>query len=95
MKKAGLFLATVGMAGFLAGASALAGRPVQGCEVITTACSAVTLVAGYRIFSGKKETSIASSIQVWKDGQKIKRNKNQTWQVWIAVGKIDGKESAQ
>ena len=95
MKKAGLFLATVGMAGFLAGASALAGRPVQYGGVITTACSAVTLVTGYRIFSRKKETGIVSNIRIWKDEQKIKRNKNQTWQVWIAVGKIDGKESAQ
>lgn len=94
MRRAGLFLATIGFAGFLAGASALAGRPVQYGDVITTACSAVTAITGYRIFSGEKETGIVSNIQVWKDGQKIKRNKNQTWQVWIAVGKIDGKESA-
>ena len=94
MKKAGLFLATVGMAGFLAGASALAGRPVQGCDVITTVCCVSTAITGYRIFSGEKETGIVSSIRIWKDEQKIKRNKNQTWQVWIAVGKIDGKESA-
>lgn len=95
MRKAGLFLTAIGLTGFLAGASALAGRPVQYGDVITAACSAATLVTGYRIFSGEKETGIVSSIRIWKDGQKIKRNKNQTWQVWVAVGKIDGKESAQ
>lgn len=94
MRKAGLFLATVGFAGFLAGASALAGRPVQYGDVITTACSAVTLVTGYRIFSRKKETGIVSSIRIWKDEQKIKRNRNHTWQVWAAIGKIEGKERA-
>lgn len=94
MRKAGLFLTAIGLTGFLAGASALAGRPVQGCDVITTVCCVATAITGYRIFSGEKETGIVSSIQVWKDVQKIKRNKNQTWQVWIAVGKIDGKESA-
>lgn len=94
MRKTGLFLATVGMAGFLAGASALAGRPVQYGDVITTACSAVTLVTGYRIFSRKKETGIVSSIRIWKDEQKIKRNRNHTWQVWAAIGKIEGKERA-
>ena len=94
MRKSGLFLATIGFAGFLAGASALAGRPVQGCDVSTTVCCVATAITGYRIFSGEKKTGIVSSIQVWKDGQKIKRNKNQTWQVWIAVGTIEGKESA-
>lgn len=94
MKKAGLFLATIGFAGFLAGASALAGRPVQYGDVITTACSAVTLVAGYRIFSREKETGIVSNIRIWKDEQKIKRNRNHTWQVWAAIGKIEGKERA-
>ncbi|MCI7739858.1 MAG: hypothetical protein MSR29_10770 [Lachnospiraceae bacterium] len=92
MKKAGLFLATIGFAGFLAGVSALAGRPVQYGDVITTACSAVTLITGYRIFSRKKETGIVSSIRIWKDEQKIKRNRNHTWQVWAAIGKIEGKE---
>ena len=94
MRKAGLFLTAIGLTGFLAGASALAGRSVQGCEVITTACSAVTLVTGYRIFSVTKETGIIRKISAWKGEQKKKRNKDNTWQVWVAVGKIDGKESA-
>lgn len=93
MRKAGLFLAAIGMAGFAAGASALAGRPVQGCEVITTVCSVATAITGYRIFSGTKETGIIRKISAWKGEQKKKRNKDNTWQVWVAVGKIEGKES--
>ena len=89
MRKAGLFLTAIGLTGFLAGASALAGRPVQGCDYIVTVCCVATAITGYRIFSEKKETGIVSSIQVWKDWQKIKRNKNQTWKVWIAVGTIE------
>ena len=92
MRKAGLFLTAIGLTGFLAGASALAGRPVQGCDVITTVCCVATAITGYRIFSGEKETGIVSSIKVWKDGQKIKRNRNHTWQVWAAIGKIEEKQ---
>lgn len=94
MKKAGLFLATIGFAGFLAGASTLAGIPVQYGDAITTVCGAATVITGYRIFSGTKETGIVSSIRIWKDEQKIKRNRNHTWQVWAAIGKIEGKESS-
>lgn len=97
MRRIGLFLSAVGFAGFLIGASGIDGQTFAGNAIMTACCGVVT-IAGYRIFC--KASRKAKIIQfnqrkaACQCRKRLKNNKNQTWNIWIAVGTIEGKESA-
>lgn len=97
MRKAGLFLTAVGFAGFLIGASGVDGQTFAGNAAMTVCCGVVT-IAGYRIVcrANRKAKIVRLNRKklILQSRNRLKSNKNQTWHVWIAVGTIEGKESA-
>ena len=97
MRRIGLFCTAFGFTGFLIGASGIDGQTFAGNAIMTVCCGVVT-IAGYRIFCkvSRKEKIVRLNRRklILQSRNRLNDNKAQTWQVWIAVGKIDGKESA-
>lgn len=97
MRRIGLFLSAVGFAGFLIGASGIDGQTFAGNAVMTVCCGVAT-IAGYRIFckANRKAKIVRLNRRklIIQSRNRLKSNKNQTWQTWVNAGTIKGNESA-